>query len=98
MTKEIYAESKITQIHNIPKTNSNDDKENKALVLKLSQQQETKCLIILNRASIADGPNFGSKHSQTDANPGHKSNPHIKLRDDGQHKGRDLLARRFRSN
>lgn len=29
--------------------------------------------------------------SQTDFNPGHKSNPVINLRDDGQHKGRDLL-------
>lgn len=44
------------------------------------------------------GSDFGSKHSQTDFNLGHKSNPHIKLRDDGQHKGRDFLARRFCSN
>lgn len=44
------------------------------------------------------GSDFGSKHSQMDFNPGHKSNPNIKLRDDGHHKGRDFLTRRFRSN
>lgn len=38
------------------------------------------------------GSDFGSKHSQTDFNLGHKSNPHIKLRDDGQHKGRGIFS------
>lgn len=39
-----------------------------------------------------------NRKSQSDFNPGHKSNPHIKLRDDGQRKGLDFVAQRFRSN
>lgn len=56
----------------------------------------------LNVSSIVyrvDGNEFSAVNiSQTDFNPGHKSNPLINLRDDGQHKGRDFLSQRFRCN